>query len=874
MAKKTIVTEGFDAFRRGSFENGGQNLYVSKKGVLQRIFQYDLNRDGYVDLVYANCQNHHEAAPSYVYSLDGEKLGDLPGQGSLAGMVLDINGDGYNDIVVAGKYDMAAPFASSDIYFGTEEGYSEKYHIRIPTPHTTDCAYGDIIGCGKPQLVFAMPDYEKVRVFTQTDLGLEWNGFVDYNIKAELITLADLDGDGYDDLIVKTVAEPTVTVYWGGEDGIDTERKTSITPCSKEEVIKPFAKEAKQSDMEKIFPASYLIKSVKWNNKSCFTFSNGTEMKFFSANAERELYCELEIKVPFALSCAVGDLDGDGYDDIAFACREWDDERVFQQSYIVWNGKDGLDKKPRTVLKTLKACFASINNGKLAIAESSNEPSYQNDILLFKNGNFDEPMRLEGQDSRRAFLFENCDGQEYLFVQNHYSRSYIGFDESYIYYGDKDGYDPERREIVPSHCAVDALIADINDDGYAELIIGNNSENSIHLDIGHNIHYFNDNGFDPSRSRTIRTDVGWGVCCGDVDHDGYLEIVTPCNQWKNIRVFRGCDDFKTWYDVEMPEGTSGRWPAIADINGDGWLDLLVPGGMGGSKILWGGPEGFSMERSTILNTPMSINATFADLTGNGYLDVIVGSHTETPIKGRLTDINPHHSFVHIYWNGPDGLSEFRKCELRADAGDSFAIADFNNDGWLDIFVGSYHGGKDRDVNSFLYWNREGSFRELDRDLLYTHSASGCVAADFNEDGYIDLAVANHKVDGDHKGYSTVWWNGKDGFNPTDTTNLPTCGPHGMISTNLGNIMNRSGNEHYTSEVFNITESCTVTGVKIDADIPPKTSVTATVRVNGGEWVEPEGVKLKAGDKLEYRLCLYAYNCLRTPRITKVTIELD
>ena len=273
MAKKAIVTEGFEAFRRGSFENGGQNLYVSKKGVLQRIFQYDLNRDGYVDLVYANCQNHHEAAPSYVYSLDGEKLGDLPGQGSLAGMVLDINGDGYNDIVVAGKYDMAAPFASSDIYFGTEEGYSEKYHIRIPTPHTTDCAYGDIIGCGKPQLVFAMPDYEKVRVFTQTDLGLEWNGFVDYNIKAELITLADLDGDGYDDLIVKTVAEPTVTVYWGGEDGIDTERKTSLTPCSKEEVIKPFTKEAKQSEMEKIFPATYLIKSVKWNNKSCFTFS-------------------------------------------------------------------------------------------------------------------------------------------------------------------------------------------------------------------------------------------------------------------------------------------------------------------------------------------------------------------------------------------------------------------------------------------------------------------------------------------------------------------------------------------------------------------------------------------------------------------------
>ena len=44
------ITEGFEAFRRGSFENGGQNLYVSRKGVLQRIFQYDINQDGYPDL--------------------------------------------------------------------------------------------------------------------------------------------------------------------------------------------------------------------------------------------------------------------------------------------------------------------------------------------------------------------------------------------------------------------------------------------------------------------------------------------------------------------------------------------------------------------------------------------------------------------------------------------------------------------------------------------------------------------------------------------------------------------------------------------------------------------------------------------------------
>ncbi len=874
MTKRSIITEGFDAFRRGSFENGGQNLYVSKKGVLQRIFQYDLNRNGYVDLVFANCQNHHESAHSYAYELGGGRA-ELPGQGSLCGMVLDLTGDGYNDIVVTGKYDMAAPYASTDIYFGSPEGYSEKYHIRIPTPQSTDCTHGDIIGCGKPQLVFAMPVYKKVRVFTQTELGFEWNGFCDYEIEAELVTLADIDGDGYDDLIVKMVNDTKITVYWGGEDGIDLERKTSLTPCTNDEVIKPFTKESKQSEMEKIFPASYLIKAVKWNGKSCFTFSNGKEVKFFSATPEREIYTELTLEAPFALSCAVGDLNGDGIDDIVLACRDWNETREYQKSYIVWNGEEGLDKKPRTVLNTNQACYAVIHEGKIAFAQSSLERTYQNDILLFEQGKYDEPLRFEGQDTRRIALFSNPDGKTYLFVQNHYSRSLIGFDETYVYYGDKDGYDPERREVVPGHCAVDALIADLNDDGYAELLVANNSENSVHLDVGHHIHYFGENGFEPERTRTIPTELGWGVCAGDVDRDGYLEIVTPVKWWKSIRVFRGCDDFNTWYDIDLPEGCSSRWPALADIDGDGWLDLLVTtGGAPYVLILWGGPEGFSLERSRKLAVPKSINATFADLSGNGYPDVIIGTHTETPVNGRLTDINPHHSFVHIYWNGPEGLSESRKCVLRADAGDSFAIADFNNDGWLDIFVGNYHGGKDRDVNSFIYWNREGSFKELDRELLFTHSASGCLAADFNEDGYIDLAVANHKVDGDHKGYSTVWWNSKDGFDAKKQTNLPTCGPHGMISTNLGNVLNRSYSEHYTSEVFEIDSDCIISQVKVDADIPAKTSVAATVRVNGGEWAEPAGVALKRGDKLEYRLCLYAYNCLRTPRITRVEVILE
>jgi hypothetical protein len=508
--------------------------------------------------------------------------------------------------------------------------------------------------------------------------------------------------------------------------------------------------------------------------------------------------------------------------------------------------------------------FCQCNAGRL----------YTNDSLLFTYPDFEHPRKFEGEDSRRGALIRNPDGVLQVFLNNHFSRSAIGFDKSYIYWGSPEGYSPENMQEVPSHCAVDALIADFNDDGWAELLVANNSENSGHLDPGHHMHYFGPNGFEPEKSHNLITNMGWGVVAGDFNHDGYLEIITPGGTedgpWKQMRMYSAKDKFSTHQAIDLPKGSSARWPAALDLNNDGWLDLIVTNCGGNTYILWGGPEGFHMDRSTELATYLSIGATAADLTKNGYPDLIIGCHTETQPGPH----SPHHSFIHIYWNGPEGIKESRKCVLRGDAADHMVVADFNNDGWLDLFAGSYHGGKDRDINSFLYWNREGRFCEMDRDLLYTHSASGCLAADFNEDGYIDLAVANHKVDGDHHGFSTVWWNSPTGFNRERTVDLPTNGPHGMISTEIGNILDRSYSEFYYSEAFTVEADCSVTKAYTVGDVPPKTAANLLLRVNGGDWVTAEGLRLRRGDALEYRLELYAYNGLRTPRIEKVVIEME
>ncbi len=65
---KEWITRGFESFSRGTFGNGGENLHISHRGVLQRINLFDLNHNGYVDLVFCNGQAHFERPPAYVYS--------------------------------------------------------------------------------------------------------------------------------------------------------------------------------------------------------------------------------------------------------------------------------------------------------------------------------------------------------------------------------------------------------------------------------------------------------------------------------------------------------------------------------------------------------------------------------------------------------------------------------------------------------------------------------------------------------------------------------------------------------------------------------------------------------------------------------------
>ena len=50
----------FEQFSKGSFDNGGDNLYVNAKGIIEMIHRFDVNNDGYVDIVLPNAHGYIE----------------------------------------------------------------------------------------------------------------------------------------------------------------------------------------------------------------------------------------------------------------------------------------------------------------------------------------------------------------------------------------------------------------------------------------------------------------------------------------------------------------------------------------------------------------------------------------------------------------------------------------------------------------------------------------------------------------------------------------------------------------------------------------------------------------------------------------------
>ena len=287
-----------------------------------------------------------------------------------------------------------------------------------------------------------------------------------------------------------------------------------------------------------------------------------------------------------------------------------------------------------------------------------------------------------------------------------------------------------------------------------------------------------------SREDFLAETLGGGIGVIDFDLDDWPDVlltqgtslpVSPQTTHSN-RLFRNINgtlavDVTT--ETGVGHGGYGQGCAVADTNNDGFPDLFICNH--GENVLYNnnGDGTFSdvTHEAGLHGQQWSTSASFADFDGDGDLDLYSVNYVRIP-EGDLKRcrmgnyvgpcrVMDYPAEQDTFWiNKGDGTYQDRSDSVGIQAADGKGLgvisADFDNDGWIDLFVGNdttanflfknlgtrtasaevteseWQGFQEIGVLAGVAFNREGK----------AEACMGIACEDLNDDGLMDLFVTN------------------------------------------------------------------------------------------------------------------------------------
>lgn len=788
----------FEDFRSGSIQGSGAGLFASQDGSLRWVNWFDLNRDGWSEIVVNNDHNHYETPDAFLYQANdhGEfsslysplreemplyqmleqaaaldpRLTRLPSLGGGRSHVADLNADGWLDVVfcnfIHGWSEAEMP---TYVYWGGEKGYSPDRQSQLNAFRGTAAASLDIDGNGLLDLVVANGGREylinKSATPAKQDEALDPREGASYlfsqdeagfsNARRKAIPTrfaidvrsADFNKDGFPDLLFLEAGKPgRLRLILNGPKGLSkTPQVLPVKASTWGKITREFLVGDFDSDgWEDIFaPSEGNVSEIYWNGPGGFSEANRTELA--TANA---------------YSADFADFDGDGLKDLVVANYSLRDEAERTTRYDIdstvfyGDGKRFATQRTRSLPTSGATGVRAVDvnaDGRpdIAFSQHRNDDSFDIPSVVFMNS-------AKGfYPGNRQFLgtFGAVDVEVLplsppaLFFSNRQS----GFGR---YTGTSDATGGGQTADSLPHLGIFwGSPPAVYGSGAMTLLPAAAPETTLVCsDLDGDgfaemvylrgrgdelrVRFGKQGGFESERKLSLNVGFrGKSLVTADFNRDGFLDVLVTALDTPEMAFFAGT---KTGFAPakNFPLRASTQSAACGDLNADGILDLAIVGKANIQIVPGSADQVFDTERIELIETTMfSSRVCLADLNGDGQLDLFVQNFSDI-----LATTNAVSSWV--LFNDKGAFSLKRKTDIPSFGATGGSVADLNKDGLPDLVISNYHGDTTRHISLFLYYGKAaGQWSPPLRLPAYSSSAN--MVLDLNNDGFNDIVVFNH-----------------------------------------------------------------------------------------------------------------------------------